>query len=247
MSSRSRNIVLLIGAARAAQHPVSSDSMHGTPEPHVQDPAARNDAAVYVRLVALPPSSTVDLANLVTPVTPDSSSTSYELTEITPVPEPTSSTSELTEITPVHTSSTSQTTFTSSSVSTDPTTESGSSAQPVLTSPSITTPASTGQHIRTHTSTDWVTVTLPTSSPEPVETVQHTGTITSIDWVTVTLPAFDPEPVETQTSRSKTVPITISPVTSSSSATRRLELPGGFLGGPPQPKIDRSGETQPRE
>lgn len=246
MSSRPRNLVLLIGAARAVPYPVSLNQAHNTSEPHVQDSATNDDTAGYVRLVALPPSSTADLANLVTPVTPHSSSTHYELTEITPVTEPTSSTpyeltevtpvttpyelteitpvpkptsttsSELTEITPVPVPTSSpRTIFTISSVSSTPTTDGETPPQPILTPPSITIPA-TGQHI---------------------------GTVTITDWVTVTLPVESPRPAETQMSDSETVPITIIPITYNSSASRRPDLPGGFLGGPPQPDTAESDEA----
>lgn len=219
MSSRPLKFVLLIGAARA----VPSDPTPSTSESHAQDSAANDDAALHVRLVALSPSSTTDLANLVTPITLTPSSTPYELTEITPVPEHTPSTSdELTEITPVpvctssasseltevtpvpvHTSSP-QTTSTSSSVPIPTVTESQTPAQSPLTSPSTTISA----------------------------TGQHAGTVIITDWVTVTLPG--PGPGETQMPGSETVPITIIPVTYSNSANRRPELPGGFFGGPPR-------------
>lgn len=223
MSSRSRNFILLIGAARAVHHPVSSNTTHDTSEPRVQDSAAIEDAAgsLHLQVVALPPSSTVDLANLVTPVTLTPSSSRYELTEITPVTAPAPSTSsELTEITPVpvHTSSRG-TTFTTSSVSPTPSTKGETPAQPPLTSPSITISA-TGKHI---------------------------GTVTITNWVTVTMPAGGPGPDETQMPESETVPITIIPVTYNSSASRRPELPGGFLGGPPGANNDDLGEAQPKE
>lgn len=212
MSSRSRNLVLLIGVARAVPYPVSSNPAHDTSEPCVQDSAAHEDVvgSVYLQVVALPPSSTADLANLVTPVTITPSSSRYELTEITPVPAPAPSTSfELTEITPVpvHASSLA-TTFTTSSVSLAPSTEGENPAQPPPTSPSITVSAA------------------------------HIGTVTITNWVTVTMLAGGPGPVETQMPESETVPMTIIPVTYNSSASRRPELPGGFLGGPPRANND---------
>lgn len=221
MPSRSRNLILLIGVARAVPYPVSSNPAHDTSEPCVQDSAAHEDVAgsVYLQVVALPPSSTADLANLVTPVTLTPSSSRYELTEITPVPAPAPSTSfELTEITPVpvHASSLG-TTFTTSSVSLTPSTEGESPAQPPPTSPSITVSAA------------------------------HIGTVTITNWVTVTMPAGGPGPDETQMPESETVPITIIPVTYNSSASRRPELPGGFLGGPPRANNDDLGEAQPKE
>lgn len=224
MSSRSRNLVLLIGVARAVPYPVSSNPAHDTSEPCVQDSAAHEDVAgsVYLQVVALPPSSTADLANLVTPVTLTPSSSRYELTEITPVPTPILSTSsELTEITPVpvHTSSR-VTTFTTSSVSPTPSTEGESPAQPPPTSPPITVSAS------------------------------HIGTVTITNWVTVTMPAGGPGPDETQMPESETVPITVIPVTYNNSGSRMPELPGGFLGGPPGlPRADNddSGEAQPKK
>lgn len=226
MSSRSRNFILLIGAARAVPYPVSSNPAHDTSEPHLQDSAAHEDVAgsVHLQVVALPPSSTADLANLVTPVTLTPSSSRYELTEITPVPAPAPSTSfELTEITPVSVHASSHgTTFTTSSVSPVPSTESETPAQPLLTSPSISISA-TGQHI---------------------------GTVTITNWVTVTMPAGGPGPDETQMPESETVPITVIPVTYNNSGSRMPELPGGYLGGPPGPpraNNDDLGETQRKE
>lgn len=223
MSSRSRSFILLIGAARAVPHPISSNPTHDTLDPCVQDSAADEDVAgsVHLQVVALPTSSTADLANLVTPVTPTPSSSRYELTEITPVPALAPSTSsELTEITPVPVLTSSRgTTFTTSSVSPTPSTEGETPAQPPPTSPSITISA-TGKHI---------------------------GTVTITNWVTVTMPAGGPGPDETQMPESESVPITISPVAYNSSASRRPELPGGFLGGPPRAHNDDLGEAQPRE
>lgn len=225
MSSRSRNFILLIGAARAVPYPISSIPAQDTSEPRVQDSAANEDVegSIHLQVVALPPSSTTDLADLVTPVTLTPSSSRYELTEITPVPLPAPSTSfELTEITPVpvHTSSRGAT-YTTSSVSPVPSTESETPAQPLLTSPSLSIS----------------------------ETGQHVGTVTITNWVTVTMPAGGPGLDETQMPESETVPITVIPVTYNSSASRRPELPGGFLGGPPGPPRANngdSGEAQPK-
>lgn len=249
MSSRPRNFIILIGAARAVPYPVPSNSTHDPSERHFQFSVANDDAAGHVRLIASTPSSTIDLADLVTPVTPSStidlgnlvtpvnpaSSTVYELTEITPVTEPTSSTqSELTEITPVPESTSSpQTIYTITPVPPSPTTESATPAQSLPASPSITTP-STGRHISTFTITDWVTVTVA-------------GTPGNDPATTTTLPAGSPGPTETQTSGSETVPITVIPVNPNRSMSRRPDLPGGIMGGPPQPNVDETGEDEPKE
>ncbi|KAI7782691.1 hypothetical protein LA080_013027 [Diaporthe eres] len=104
-------------------------------------------------------------------------------------------------------------------MSSTPTTDGGTSPQPLLTLSSSTAPT----------------------------TRQHIGTVTITDWVTVTLPAGGPVPVETQASSSETVPITIIPVSYNSSASRPPEIPGGFLGGPPRPNTDESGEARPKK
>lgn len=252
MSSRPRKLVLLIGAARAVPYPVPTNPVYEKSEYYAQDSAANEVSAGHVHLAALPPSSTIDLAHMVTPVTPASPSSPYELTEITPVNEPTSSTTlELTEITPVSQSTSSsspkftettplpiptpspQTTSTWSSVLPAPVTVDESPTQPVPTSLSTTIPA-TGKNISTVTITDWVTVTVA-------------GERGSHPHATVPLASGDPGPLETQTWGAGTVPMTIATGHRNSSASTRPELPGGFLGGPPLHHTDRSDEAQPKE
>lgn len=248
MFSRPRKLVLLIGAASAVPYPVSTNPMYETSEYYAQDLAINEVSAGHVRLAALPLSSTIDLAHMVTPVTPASPSSPYELTEITPVTEPTSSTtSESTGITPVSQSTSSsslrftestslpiptsspQITSTRNSALPAPVTVGESPTQPVPTSLSITTPAP-AKNISTVTVTDWVTVTVD-------------GARSSDPHATVPLAAGGPGPLGTQTWGSETAPMTITTGHRNSSASRRPELPGGFLGGPPL----RSGEAQPKE
>lgn len=250
MSSRPQKLVLLIGAARAVPYPVSTNPVYETSEHYAQDLATNEVSADHVHLAALPPSSTIDLAHMVTPVTPASPSSLYELTEITPVTEPTSSTTfELTEITPVSQSTSSSSpgftettplpiptlspqiisTSTRNSALPAPVTVGESPTQPVPTSLSITIPAP-AKSISTVTVTDWVTVTVD-------------GARGGDPHATVPLAAGGPGPLGTQTLGSKTAPMTTTTGHRTSSASRRPELPGGFLGGPPL----RSGEAQPKE
>lgn len=149
MSSPPRTFVLLIGAASAFPYPISSNPTQDTLEHNLNLSAANGSTAGYFRLAALPPWSTADAANMVTPV---DVSTSAVLTDIvTPIDACSCSITqyELTEITPV------------------PVSESTSSSRTFVTTSSVG-PTSTGEAEiapNTITITDWVTVTLPGPAP----------------------------------------------------------------------------------